>query len=39
VRFDELYQHLPSDTPTVTPELRASQLRVRRDAALRRYGY
>jgi hypothetical protein len=39
VRFDELRQHLPSDTPTVTSELRASQLRTRRDAALRRYGY
>jgi hypothetical protein len=39
VRFDELRQHLPLDTPTLTPEQRASQLRIRRDAALRRYGY
>jgi hypothetical protein len=39
VRFDELRQHLPSDTPTLTPEQRESKLRARRDAALRRYGY
>jgi hypothetical protein len=32
VPFAEIRQHLPSDTPVVTPEERAQQLRDRREA-------
>lgn len=39
VRFDDIRNHLPSDTPVVTAEQRAGQLRARRIGALRRYGY
>ena len=29
VRFDEIRAHLPSDTPTVTPEERAEEIALR----------
>ncbi|WP_317928640.1 DUF1214 domain-containing protein [Halioxenophilus sp. WMMB6] len=38
VPLAEVRQHLPESTPTVTPGQRATQLRRRRDASLKRYG-
>lgn len=39
VPLAELRNHLPADTPVVTPEERAEALRRRRDASLARYGF
>ena len=36
VPFDEIRQHLPADTPVVTPEERRRQLDDRREGALLR---
>lgn len=37
VRFDEIRQHLPSHTRSVSPRERAEQLRIRREHVQRRY--
>jgi hypothetical protein len=39
VKFDEVRKYLPTETPSVAPDVRAAQLRSRRLSALRRYGY
>jgi hypothetical protein len=39
IKFVDIHQHLPTDTPSVSPEERAASLRARRIGALRRYGY
>jgi hypothetical protein len=36
IRFDEIRDHLPADTPVVTPDERRTQLHARREAALLR---
>lgn len=39
IKLCELFDHLPADTPRVTPKERAAALRKRARAGLRRYGY
>lgn len=39
VRWSELRQHLPPDTPTVSPEQRKAIIEARRRGAMRWYGY
>ena len=39
VKLSELFDHLPPDTPRVTPQMRAERMRERARAGLRRYGY